>query len=169
MSARSAPAKPMAASSLTSRVGSRSRKPIASSDLMAGTGRQLKPAASLPAKTAAPSSPSTSQECASRCMPKEQPSFEKAMVPVKAAAPPLARSTISHSRQQKPTPPNARLPPSANRLGLSFIGKAARLRHCRSHNQHQTLSHRRALAFIPTIRHPFRDRRGTTAVVNRHQ
>ena len=43
---------------------------------------------------------------------------------VKAAAPPLPRSTTSHSRRQKPMPPNARWRLSANRLGLSFIEKA---------------------------------------------
>ena len=75
------------------------------------------------------------------------------MAPVKAAAPPRARSTILHSRPPKPMPPNGRSPPSASRLGLSFIGKAAR--PCTadpSRSQRQALSHQRGLAFIPTIR-----------------
>ena len=48
------------------------------------------------------------------------------MAPVKAAAPRLVRFTTSRSRPQKPMPPNEPLPRSANRSGLSFIGKAAR-------------------------------------------
>ena len=102
---------------------------------MAGTGRLLNPAASSPAKTAAHSSPSISRKCASPCTPREQPSFAKATVRVKAAAPLLAKSTISRSKQPKPTPPNAHWRHSANHLGLSSIGKAARRRRRRSHSQ----------------------------------
>ena len=54
---------------------------------------------------------------------------------VKAAAPLLARSTTLRSKQPKPMPPNAHLPPSASRSALSSIGKAARQRRCRSHDQ----------------------------------
>ena len=117
---KSAPARPMAASFPISKAGSSSRKPIAFSDSMAGTGKRLNPAASSPAKTAAHSSPSISPGCASPCTPKEQPSFAKATVPVKAAAPPLAKSTISPSRQPKPTPPNERLATFGKPFGLEL-------------------------------------------------
>ena len=165
----SARATPMAASFPISKAGSSSRKPTASSALMAGIGRRWNPAACLPVKTAEHLSPSISPRCASRCTPREQPSSAKAMAPVKAAAPPPAKSTISHSRPQKPMPPNERWRRSANRLGLSFIGKAARPCHSRSHSQRQPLSRQHASAFTPTIRRQFHGHPGTMAAANRHQ
>ena len=91
------------------------------------------------------------------------------MVPVKAAAPLPARSTTLRSKQPKPMPPNAHLPPSASLLGLSSIGKAARQGHCRSHNQLLALSRQRGSASSLTIRPQFPGRPGTMAVVNRRQ
>ena len=41
-----------------------------------------------------------------------------------------AKSTTSRLKLPRPTPPNGRWPPSANRSGLSFIA-AAKLRFCR--------------------------------------
>ena len=52
-----------------------------------------------------------------------QPSFAKAMAPVRVVAPRLVRCMISRSRPQKPMPPNGRWRPSANRSGLSFIAR----------------------------------------------
>ena len=172
MSARSAPVKPMAGSFPISRVGLPSRKPTAYSDLMAGAGRRLKPAASFPVKTAARSWPSISPKCASRCRWRAQPSFARAMVPVKAAGLPLVKSTILLSKLQRPMPANARWQPLADHLALSFIGKAARqdvLTLPLPYSQHQPLQSRHALAFTPTTPRPFHDRRATTAAGNHHQ
>ena len=127
MSARSAPAKPMAASFLISKAGSSSRRPTAYLALMAGTGRRLKSRCVLARENRGTFIGRLYRQGAHHgAVPRAQLSFGKAMAPVKAAVPPRAKSTILHSKPQKPTPPNGRWPPLADRLGLSFIGKAAR-------------------------------------------
>ena len=88
-----------------------------------GIGRQLNPAASSLGKTVVPSSPSIPPGYGFRCMPEVQPSFEKATDRVKAVGPRPVRCTIPRSRQQKPTPPNARWRLSENRSGLSSIAR----------------------------------------------
>ena len=90
------------------------------------------------------------------------------MAQAKAAELHLAKFTTSRLRPQKPTPPNARLPRLANRLGLSFIGKAAHRETCRRQSLRQMLSRRPASAFTPTIRRQFRGHRITMAVVKIH-
>ncbi len=57
----------MAGNSPISRAGTRSQRPTGSSALTAGAGRPSNPTASWPARTAAPSWPSTSPGCGSPC------------------------------------------------------------------------------------------------------
>ena len=133
----SAPAKPMGANSPTSRAGTPSRKPTGSSALMAGAGRRLTPAASSPAKIAAPSLRSISPGCGFRCRPTAQPSFEKVMARVKAMAPRPVRCTTSRSKLPKPMPPSVLWQPSANRSGLRFMGLASH--HQSSQRCHSSL------------------------------
>ena len=149
-------AKPMGASSPISKAGMRSQKPIGSLALMPGTGRPWSPVASWRAKTAGHSSPSMSPRCASPCMPMAQLSSVTAMGRGKAVAPPQGTSTTSPSRPQKPMPPNERSPPSANRLGLSFIAriKAHRCKLCRRTSRPQQVHPRSPVwAHTLTIRH----------------
>ena len=116
----------MAANFPISRAGLRSRRPTASSGLMAGAGRRWNPAACLPEKIAAPLLPSMSLKCGSPSKRRAQRLSAKAMAPAKAVGPPLVRCTTSPSRPQKPTRPNARLPPLAKPSDLSSIGKTER-------------------------------------------
>src|ERR1039458_6039016 len=85
----------MAARSIISRAGTRSRKLIGSSGSMGGAERPLKPAVSSPAKTAAHSSPSMSPECGLPCTQVARQPFVKVTERVKAEEHPRARSTIS--------------------------------------------------------------------------
>src|SRR5262245_47381000 len=78
----------MGANSLTSRAGTRSRKPTEFSALMVGIGRRLTPVASSPGKIVAPSLLSIPPGCGFRCRPAVQPSFEKVTARVKAVASP---------------------------------------------------------------------------------
>ena len=55
--------------------------------------------------------------------PEERPLFARVMALARAGGLPPARSMTSHSRPQKPTPPNARWRLSEDRLGLSFIAR----------------------------------------------
>ena len=67
----SARARPMDANSRTSKAGMRSRKPIGSLVLMAGTGKRWNPAACWHERTVAHSWSFISPKCASPCMPTE--------------------------------------------------------------------------------------------------
>src|ERR1039457_2861629 len=106
----------MAARSIISRAGTRSRKLIGSSGSTGGAERPLKPAVSSPAKTAAHSSPSMSPECGLPCTQVARQPFVKDTARVKAEEHPRARSTILPLKLQKRTPPNARLRHSGNPL-----------------------------------------------------
>ena len=154
----------MDASFPISKAGTRSRKPIGSLALMAGIGRPLNPAASWPGKTAGHSWPSTSRECGSPCMPMGRPLFEKAMAPVKAVVPHLAKSTTSRSRPQKPMPPNEHWRPSASRLDLSSIERPSRRRSHRFSPANDGMPRQRVWVFIPMTQRPFRDPLATMAV-----
>ena len=114
-------ARPMGASSPTSKAGTRFRKPTAFLALTGGIGRQLNPAASSHGKTVAHSSPSILPGYGFQCGPKARPSFEKVTDRVKAVAPRPVRCTTRPLRLQKPMPPNGRWRLSEDRSGLSFI------------------------------------------------
>jgi Siphovirus Gp157 len=102
----SAPVRPMAARCPKSKAGMRSRKPTGSLALMAGAGRRWTPAVCSPGRPAARSSPSISPGSGLQSALAIPPSCAKAMAAVKAVVPPPARSTTSHSKPQKPMPPN---------------------------------------------------------------
>ena len=138
----------MAATFPISRAGLRSRRPTASSGLMAGVERLWKLDACLPEKIAAPLLPSMSLKCGSRSKRRAQRLSERAMVPAKAVGPHLVRCTTSPSRQQKLTRPNAHLPPLAKPSDLSFIGETK----CREAKQPQPAE--RALAATRFGSHP---------------
>jgi hypothetical protein len=80
----------------------------------------------LPAKARARFWRSTSPGCGSPCMQTEQPSFVRAMAPVRATARHRARCTISRSRSRKRTPPNGRWQPSESHSALNSIAAAGR-------------------------------------------
>ena len=97
---------------------------------MAGTERPWSPAASWPEKTGAHSSPSMSPKCGLPCMPMGRPLSETAMGRGRAADRLRATFMTSLSKLPKPMAPNGRLPPSANRLDLSFTAKT-KIRRCK--------------------------------------
>ena len=157
----------MAASCPISRAGLPSRKPIEFSASMPGAGRRSRPAVCSPAKPAARSWPSISPKCASRCRWQAQPSSVRAMARVKAVARHPVRCTTLPLKLRRPMPANAHLPPLADRLALSFIGRAARRTPPRRpYSQHHPLSNQRAMAFTPMTPRPFHDRRATTDAGN---